>query len=55
MGTHKKRLSEALLMNTHNMCFYGELETIVPEFTLISALRNARQFLMNCERQPTVS
>ena len=31
MGTHYKRLDEALLMCTHNM-FYGEMEKIIPEF-----------------------
>ena len=25
VGTHKKRLAEALLMSTHNICFYEEI------------------------------
>ena len=27
-GTHQKRLGEALLMNTHNICFCGEIRKI---------------------------
>ena len=30
VGTHLKRLTEVLLMNTHNICFYGELEKSIP-------------------------
>ena len=26
LGTHQKRLAEALLMSTHIICFYGEVE-----------------------------
>ena len=29
VGTHQKRLSEALPMSTHNICFNGELEKII--------------------------
>ena len=28
MGSHLKRLSEALLMSTHNLCFHGEIRKI---------------------------
>ena len=28
MDTHLKRISEALLMSTHNICFYGEIGTV---------------------------
>ena len=28
VGTHKKRLTGALLMSTHNICFCGELRKI---------------------------
>ena len=31
VGTHQKRLSKVLLMSTHNICFYGEMEKIIPE------------------------
>ena len=27
------RLAEALVMSTHNICFYGELEKIIPELS----------------------
>ena len=30
VGTHWKRLVEALPMSTHNICFYGELENYYP-------------------------
>ena len=29
VDTHKKHLTKALLMSTHNICFYGELEKII--------------------------
>ena len=28
VGTHEKRLTEALLMNIHNICFHGEIRRI---------------------------
>ena len=28
VGTHNKRLGEALLMSTHNICFHGEIRKI---------------------------
>ena len=28
VGTHKKRLREALLMSTHNICFHKEISDI---------------------------
>ena len=28
VGTHKKHLSEVLLMSTHNICFHGEIRKI---------------------------
>ena len=28
MDTHLKRISEALLMSTHSICFYGEIGTV---------------------------
>ena len=31
--THLKRLSEALLMSTHNIVFFGEHEKIIPELS----------------------
>ena len=30
VGTHMKHFIEAILMSTHNICFYGELEEIIP-------------------------
>ena len=35
MGTHKgaERLAEALLMSTHNKCFYGEIRKIISELS----------------------
>ena len=33
VGTHWKRLTEALPMSTHNICFNGELEKIIPELS----------------------
>ena len=32
VGT-QKCLTKALLMSTHNICFFGELEKIIPEFS----------------------
>ena len=32
VGT-QKCLTEALLMSIHNICFYGELEKIIPELS----------------------
>ena len=29
VGTHKKRLTKELLMNTHNICFLGEMRIAV--------------------------
>ena len=29
MGTHKKHIDKALLMSTHNLCFYGEISKII--------------------------
>ena len=29
MGTHENRFTEAILMSTHNICFYGELTKII--------------------------
>ena len=29
VGTHQNRLSEAILMSTHNICFDGELMKII--------------------------
>ena len=31
--TNEKGLAEALLMNTHSICFNGELEKIIPELS----------------------
>ena len=28
VGTHKKRLAEALLMSNYNICFHGEIRKI---------------------------
>ena len=36
VGTHKKRLTEALLMSTHNVCFHGEIRKILCEYPLLS-------------------
>ena len=36
VGTHLKRLAEALLMSTHNMCFRGEIRKILCGYTLLS-------------------
>ena len=33
VGTHQKRLTEVLLMSTHNICFYGEIRKIIPELS----------------------
>ena len=33
-------LSEALLMSTHNICFYGKLEKMIPELSSIILLNN---------------
>ena len=30
VGTHLKHLTEVLQMSTHNICFLGELEKIIP-------------------------
>ena len=35
VGTHKKRLHEALLMNIHNICFHTEIKYFVAEKCLI--------------------
>ena len=32
VGTHYKRLAEALLMNTHNICFHGEIRKMLFEY-----------------------
>ena len=34
VGTHEKSLTEAFLMCTLNICFYGELEKIITELLL---------------------
>ena len=34
VDTRLKHLTEGLLMNTYNICFYGELEKIIPEVLL---------------------
>ena len=36
MGTHKKRLAEALLMSTHNICFLGEIRKIFTGYPPLS-------------------
>ena len=33
VGTHSKRLAEALLICTHNKGFHGELRKIIPELS----------------------
>ena len=33
MGTHYKHLAKALLMSTHNICFYEEIRKIIPELS----------------------
>ena len=32
-------------MSTHNICFYGELEKIIPEYHQILLLNNSSEFL----------
>ena len=32
LGTHQKRLAEALLMSTHNICLHGEIRKILPGY-----------------------
>ena len=29
VGTHENLLRKAILMSTHNICFYGELKKII--------------------------
>ena len=36
VGTHWKRLSKALLMSTHNICFHGEIRKIFTWYPLLS-------------------
>ena len=36
MGTHQKRLTEALLMSIHNMCIPGDMIKILCRYTLLS-------------------
>ena len=36
VGTHLKRLVEALLMSTHNICFHGEIRKILCGYSLLS-------------------
>ena len=36
VGTHYKRLTEVLLMSTHNICFRGEIRKILCGYPLLS-------------------
>ena len=35
-GTHRKRLGEALLMSTHNICFHAEITKVTCGYPLLS-------------------
>ena len=45
MGTHYKRLTEALLMSTHNICFCGEIRKILCGYPLLSVAMIAAQIM----------
>ena len=39
-------LNEALLMSTHNVCFYGDLEKIIPQSYANTFLKNSELFFI---------
>ena len=41
VGTHSKRLAEALRMSTHNICFQGEISKIISLLSLLPLLSGA--------------
>ena len=45
VGTHSKRLAEALLMSTHNICFCGEIRKILCGYLLLTVAMNSNRFL----------
>ena len=44
VGTNLKRLTEALQMSTHNICFYGELDKNYPKYPSLASYLTVMMF-----------
>ena len=55
MDTHKNRLGEAILMSTHNLCFYGEIANIIPKLSLNTRLICSTELVFYFLDMPKIS